>query len=114
MTRCKFLALVGKGGGQYVTMDGYKQALTYDGYTIWFGVAMPKGCRTWYTYELTTGFYVCCGSTRINALDETRRRMREIVLLCKRGDEDATSTIAKARARLNEYQKRTTEDALKQ
>ena len=112
MTRGKFLALVGKGGGQYVTMDGYKQAFTYDGYTVWFGVAKPENCRSWYTYELSTGLYCCLGSTRINALDETRRRMREITLFCKRGDEDKTSTIAKARARLNEYQKRTTEDSL--
>ena len=112
MTRAKFLTLIGKGGGTFQTLDGYKQALTYDGYTVWFGVAKPENCRSWHTYELSTGLHCCVGSTRINALDETRRHMREIVLLCKRGDEDATSTIAKARARLNEYQKQTAEDAL--
>lgn len=111
MTRAKFLALVGTGGGTFKTLDGYKQALSYYGYTVWFGIAKPNA-KTWYTYELTTGLSCCCGSTRINALDETRRRMREIALLCQRGDSDPESTIAKARARLNAYQKQTAEDAL--
>lgn len=111
MTRAKFLALIGTGAGTFQTMDGYKQSLSYYGYVVWFGIAKPNA-KTWYTYELTTGLPCCCGSTRINALDATRRRMREIVQLLQLGDKNPESTIAKARARLNAYQKQTAEDAL--
>ena len=112
MTRARFFVLTGTiyQAPTYGVREGYRQALHLDTETYYFGVTKSK--RGWTVYELTTGVQCAWGTTRINALDECRRRLPEIAYWLKKADTDPDSTLARAKRALAEYAKQSAESAL--